>query len=88
MADGTENQDIQTMSFESALEELESIVRRLEAGKVKLDDAVSCYARGTALRRHCEEKLAAARLKIDSIALGANAQPVGLTPIATEDAHE
>ena len=59
--------DIQAMSFEEAIAELEEIVKRLEGGKGKLDEAVSCYERGTQLRRHCETKLAEAQAKIDKI---------------------
>jgi exodeoxyribonuclease VII small subunit len=59
--------DIQAMSFEEAIAELESIVKRLEEGKGKLDEAVTCYERGTHLRRHCEAKLAEAQAKIDKI---------------------
>ncbi len=62
--------DIAAMGFEEALAALEEIVRRLEAGKVRLDEAVSAYARGTALRRHCETKLAEAKLLVEKIAVG------------------
>ena len=55
------------MSFEDALAELEQIVRRLEAGQVKLDDAILSYERGTSLRRHCENKLNEAQAKVDRI---------------------
>jgi len=78
---------IDQMSFEQALQELEAIVRQLEAGKVNLDDAVDFYARGTALRRHCEEKLANARSRIDAIAVSAQGDAVGLKPVAEEN-HE
>lgn len=79
----TEN-SIEEMSFEQALEELESIVRQLEAGKVKLDDAVAFYARGTALRRHCEKKLENARSRIDAITVSPQGEAVGLKPVVTE----
>ncbi len=62
--------DIAAMGFEEALAALEEIVRRLEAGKVRLDEAVTAYARGTALRRHCETKLAEAKLLVERIAVG------------------
>ena len=64
--------DIKTMSFEQALEELEAIVRQLEAGRAKLDDAIGCYERGAALRRHCEAKLNEAKAKVERIALAAD----------------
>ena len=59
--------DIQAMSFEEAIDALEAIVKQLEGGKGKLDEAVSLYERGTQLRRHCEAKLAEAQAKIDKI---------------------
>ncbi len=49
--------DIAGLSFEQALEQLEEIVKRLEAGQGKLDEAIDSYERGAALKRHCEAKL-------------------------------
>jgi exodeoxyribonuclease VII small subunit len=60
-------QDIAAMRFEQAMSELEGIVRDLEGGNVKLDDAVKFYERGAALKRHCETKLADARTKVEKI---------------------
>jgi exodeoxyribonuclease VII small subunit len=62
--------DIATMSFEDALGELEGIVKRLEAGESKLDEAIQSYERGAALKRHCEAKLKDAKAKVDKITLG------------------
>ena len=62
--------DIAVMSFEEALAELEQIVRRLEAGQVRLDDAILCYERGTLLKRHCEQKLNEAQQRVDRIVVG------------------
>lgn len=59
--------DVATMSFEDALAELERIVRGLEAGALKLEDAISAYERGTILRRHCEAKLAEADARVQAI---------------------
>lgn len=64
--------DIAKLSFEDALKELEEIVRGLESGKGKLDDAISAYERGSALKRHCERKLAEAEARIEKIALSAD----------------
>ena len=58
---------IDSMSFEDALTELESIVRDLESGRGKLEEAVSAYERGAALRRHCEAKLAEAEAKLQAV---------------------
>ena len=46
MADLDVLADIAAMSFEEALAELEQIVRRLEGGQVKLDEAILSYERG------------------------------------------
>lgn len=62
------------MSFEDALVELEAIVRRLEEGSAKLDEAISAYERGAALKRHCERKLEEAQARVDKILLGPNGQ--------------
>ena len=61
--------DIAAMSFEDALEELKSIVSRLEAGEGKLDEAIEAYERGAALKRHCDGKLREAQEKIEKISL-------------------
>jgi len=54
-------------SFEDALAELEQIVRGLESGQQKLEDAIGAYERGAALRRHCEAKLAEAEARVAAI---------------------
>lgn len=59
--------DLSKFSFEDALIQLENIVRELEGGKIKLDDAVEAYEKATALKKFCEEKLKAAQLKIEKI---------------------
>jgi exodeoxyribonuclease VII small subunit len=59
--------DVAAMSFEDALAELEQIVRALESGQQKLEDAINAYERGAALRRHCEAKLAEAEARVAAI---------------------
>jgi exodeoxyribonuclease VII small subunit len=59
--------DVSTLSFEDALAELEQIVRALESGQQKLEDAIAAYERGAALRRHCEAKLAEAEARVAAI---------------------
>jgi exodeoxyribonuclease VII small subunit len=70
MIDPAPPADIATMSFEDALAELEGIVRRLEGGQVKLDDAIQSYERGAQLKRHCERKLNEAQQRVDRIVIG------------------
>lgn len=62
--------DISALSFEDALAELERIVRQLEEGKGRLDEAIDAYTRGIELKRHCEAKLAEAQARVDRIVLG------------------
>lgn len=54
-------------NFEEALKELEAIVRKLEGGNQDLDASISDYVRGTELKTFCQQKLADARLKVESI---------------------
>ena len=61
--------DIAKLSFEQALAELEEIVRRLEKGEIDLDGAIEAYARGAALKRHCEDKLRQAEARVGRINL-------------------
>lgn len=73
--------DIALMSFEDALGELETIVRELEDGRIKLDQAISAYERGARLKAHCEKKLAEAKAKVEKISLG----PAGPEGVETAD---
>lgn len=58
---------VESLSFEEALAELESIVATLETGKATLEDSITAYERGSQLRRHCESKLRDAQAKIEKI---------------------
>ncbi len=65
----TDKKSIEALSFEEAMAELESIVRGLESGQAKLDESISSYERGTALKNHCDKLLKEAQLKIEKISL-------------------
>jgi exodeoxyribonuclease VII small subunit len=73
MAENTQV-DVKKLSFERAIEELESIVKRLEDGKVPLEESVAIYERGEALKRRCEELLRQAEARVDKITTDANGQ--------------
>jgi len=62
---------LDTMSFELALKELERIVGRLEQGEVDLEESISLYERGQALKAHCEKKLKSAEGRLEKIVAGA-----------------
>ncbi len=58
------------VTFESALAELEKIVRQLESGGADLDASIASYERGMALKKLCEDKLKEAQTRIEKITLG------------------
>lgn len=73
--------DIETLSFEDALRELERIVEGLERGQGSLDDAIAAYERGARLKKYCQAKLEEARLKVEKIRLDDSGQPAGTVPL-------
>ena len=73
--------DVKKLSFERAIEELESIVKRLEDGKVPLEESVAIYERGEALKRRCEELLRQAEARVDKITTDSSGQPTGTEPL-------
>ena len=80
MAENTQG-DVKKLSFERAMEELESIVKRLEDGKVPLEESVTIYERGEALKRRCEELLRQAEARVEKITLDASGKPAGTEPL-------
>jgi exodeoxyribonuclease VII small subunit len=77
--DGAQS-DISALSFEDALKALEDIVRKLESGDVPLDESITLYERGEALRKHCQARLDSAQARIEKIVAGPDGQPVGTAP--------
>jgi exodeoxyribonuclease VII small subunit len=76
--------DVKKLSFERAIEELEGIVKRLEDGKVPLEESVAIYERGEALKRRCEELLRQAEARVEKITLDAQGKPTGTEPLDVE----
>ena len=79
MADAyrTQMQDpaIGALSFDDALKELEGLVRALEKGDARLEEAIQAYERGTALRTHCAEKLRLVQLRVEKLTLDREGNP-------------
>ena len=73
----SEPADIESLTFEQALAELEQIVARLESGQAPLEDSIRMYERGAALKAHCEKRLEAARLRVEKIVMGAGGAAEG-----------
>jgi exodeoxyribonuclease VII small subunit len=72
---------VEILSFEAALEELETIVSRLEQGEVDLEDSIALYERGMALKAHCEKKLKGAEMRLEKIVLGPDGAAKGTEPM-------
>ena len=64
--------DIEKMSFEKAMAELETIVSDLENGSIELEESIEKYQRGIQLKKHCDQKLKEANMKIDQIEIDKN----------------
>jgi len=77
--------DIATLPFEAAMSELEAIVRRLEEGRVELEESIAIFERGEALKRHCETLLRNAEARIEKIALGPDGAPTGVVPLDPQE---
>lgn len=77
-----EDSAIAALSFEDALKELERIVGRLESGEASLDEAITLYERGDALRRQCAARLDAAQARIEAIRTDAEGRATATTPFA------
>ncbi len=55
----------ETVDFEQALAELESIVESMEKGDQGLEEALKSFERGIALTRQCQTALQAAEQKVN-----------------------
>lgn len=76
--------DIAALSFEDALRALEDIVRRLESGEVPLDQSITLYERGEALRKHCQTRLDAAQARIERIVAAPDGSAAATQPFDPE----
>jgi exodeoxyribonuclease VII small subunit len=77
---GGKHLDIKDMSFEKALKELESIVGRLERGDVELEESITIYERGEALKDHCDRLLKQAEAKVERLTFSETGAPTGTEP--------
>ena len=58
---------VDSLSFEQAMDELDQLVRRMEAGELSLDDSIAAYRRGAELARYCQKRLAHAEQEIKQL---------------------
>ena len=54
-------------SFEVSLDELEKVVKELEAGDLTLERALGLFERGTALSETCRKQLEDAETRVESL---------------------
>ena len=80
MAENTQA-DVKKLSFERAIEELELIVKRLEEGRVPLEESIAIYERGEALKRRCEELLRQAEARVEKITTDASGHASNVEPL-------
>ena len=76
----TQPPPVEELGYEQARDELAEVVRALEQGGLSLDDAVALWERGEALARRCEEQLAGARDRVQSVLERADRAPEGREP--------
>ena len=76
------NNDLEKLTFEKAMKELEELVDSLDKGDVSLDEAIAAYDRGSQLKDYCEKKLKEAKMKVDTIQTSDNTDtlPEKLSP--------
>lgn len=67
--------DQKNITFEEALQRLESLVDAMEGGQLPLEEMLDRYEEGTRLVQLCGEKLAAAEKRIEIVARNAAGKP-------------
>ena len=70
------NNNLEKLTFEKAMKELEELVDSLDKGDVSLDEAIAAYDRGSQLKDYCEKKLQEAKMKVDTIQASDNADTI------------
>jgi exodeoxyribonuclease VII small subunit len=76
--DGPTESDEQALSFEQALEQLETIVHALEEGRLGLGESLAHYENGVKLLKRCHGLLERAERRIELVS-GVDGQGRGLT---------
>ena len=70
------NTELEKLTFEEAMQELEKLVDSLDKGDVSLDEAIAAYDRGSQLKGYCEKKLQEAKMKVDTIQASDNTDTI------------
>lgn len=67
---------LESLSFEAAYAELDSIVARLESGELSLEDSVALFERGRALSAYCQSLLDQAELRVNRLTEEGRIEPL------------
>ena len=78
------DEPIDKLSYEDALAELETLIRKLETGSIDLADSIASYERGVALAAHCSGLLEETEKKVQRLVLGPRGEPSEV-PMEIED---
>ena len=70
------NTELNKLTFEEAMKELEKLVDSLDKGDVSLDEAIAAYDRGSQLKDYCQKKLQEAKMKVDTIQSSENVDTI------------
>ena len=70
------DKELDKLTFEEAMKELEKLVDSLDKGDVSLDEAIAAYDRGSQLKDYCEKKLQEAKMKVDTIQASDNTDTI------------
>ena len=70
------NIELEKLTFEEAMKELELLVDSLDKGDISLDEAIAAYDRGSQLKDHCQNKLNEAKMKVETIQSSDNTDTV------------
>lgn len=79
------NRKTRPLDFEKSLQELETLVERLELGDMPLEEALKTFERGVALTRECQSALTAAQARIDILVKRGN--EFAAQPFASDEAE-
>jgi exodeoxyribonuclease VII small subunit len=66
----TADEDVSALTYEQALEQLDSLIVQLEKGDIPLDEAISAYERGSRLAAHCAQLLDRTEQRVSQLVVG------------------
>ena len=80
------DKELDKLTFEEAMQELEKLVDSLDKGDVSLDEAIAAYDRGSQLKDYCQKKLHDAKMKVETIHASENIDiiPDQLSPFKSD----